>query len=87
MDHETMRLECLKLAQAEGLTGDAMSARADYLFQCTRYGKAEADRLRTEAAADARWRERQPPGDPDRIETDLATIHRHPPFKDYTPEQ
>lgn len=45
MDHETMRLECMKMAQAEGLTGKALDDRAHYLFMCARYGREEADRL------------------------------------------
>ena len=49
MDHETLRLEAMKLAAAEGLHGEDLDVRADYLFTALRYGKAEADRIRTEA--------------------------------------
>jgi hypothetical protein len=86
MDHEEMRLECLKMAQAEGLTGDAMTARGDYLYKVARYGKDEADRLLNERELFAEAMAREP-ADPNVVaETDKATIYKNPPFKDYTSE-
>lgn len=45
MDDEAMRMKCLEMARAEGLTGHAMVDRANDLFLFARYGKEEADRL------------------------------------------
>lgn len=38
MDHEVMRLECLKLAHSEGLTGNDAIKRAQELFDFLRAG-------------------------------------------------
>lgn len=45
MDHEEIRMKCLEMARAEGLTGHAVVDRANDLYLYARYGKDEADRL------------------------------------------
>jgi len=69
MDHEIVRLKCLEMARAEGLTGDAMVERAEYLFAVSRYGKVEADRMRDDAKRDA---------------AEVARIKSEPAFDDYS---
>lgn len=39
MDHELLRLDCLRMAQSEGNKGDDLVARAQELFDFLRYGR------------------------------------------------
>ena len=71
MDYEMMRLKCLELATAQGLKGDEALKAADKMLKFCR------DRQEVEGAIYYA----------DRIETPKATIHRRPPFTDYTPEK
>lgn len=46
MDHETLRLECMKLAREEGLSGKDVIARAQEIFDFLRYGADSATEAR-----------------------------------------
>ena len=46
MDHELLRLECVKVAQTEGLSGDKMIMRAQELFEFLRVGADSATEAR-----------------------------------------
>lgn len=46
MDFETLRLECLKMAQAEGLKGSEAIARAQEFFDFLRVGADSATETR-----------------------------------------
>lgn len=83
MDHEVMRLECMKLAASEGLKGSSLDERAELLYLTARYGRDEAKRLLAERAQ-IRSRRAHPSAEP--IETPMATIYREPSFTDYKPE-
>ncbi len=74
MMDEELRLKALTAAQAEGLTGEAASKRADEIYKWLRYGNDGATSLRKALNAEP-------------IETPKATIHKRPPFlDDYKPE-
>jgi hypothetical protein len=46
MDHELLRLECLKMAHAENLSGEAAIIRAQELFEFLRVGRDSATEAR-----------------------------------------
>lgn len=46
MDDELFRLECLKMAQGEGLTGEEAMKRAQKIFEFARYGDDGATEMR-----------------------------------------
>lgn len=76
-----MRLKCLEMARAEGLTGHAMVDRAGDLFLFARYGKAEADRL----IAEKKRRETSPKarvvGRDTKFETEIEKKLSDPDYK------
>lgn len=46
MEHELLRLECMKLAASEGLKGDGAIKRAQEIFEFLRYGRDEVTEVR-----------------------------------------
>jgi len=72
MDYEIMRLECLKLATAQGLKGETAVEAARAMMQFAREGSL-LDKAHGRAS--------------DCMETPPVTVHRRPPFlDDYKPE-
>ena len=50
MDHELLRLDCLRMAQSEGIKGDALIERAQELFEFLRVGRDSATEARRSVA-------------------------------------
>jgi hypothetical protein len=72
MDYEIMRLECLRLATAQGLKGETAVDAAQAMMQFVRENPL-LDKAHGRAI--------------DRMETPTVTVHPRPPFlDDYKPE-
>lgn len=76
MDHEAMKLECVRIVMARDASGDMDHIRAEAMKL---YNFIRGRELDDNGGESVSYRA-------DRITTPKAVIYRDPPFKDYKPE-